>query len=130
MVYCNTRSSSLLLLLTAVATMLDVTEANMQQPQSSNKTAHKSRWLQSLLPLTFVPETNKDLKSIISKESTLSIDCGVCDYQQDEAMCRKCLEMEHLIVKCGDFCFYSNECFAIQAGRHPDECQIVGTDNL
>ena len=53
-------------------------------------------------------------------------ECSGCDYRLDPT-CQTCLQQEHLIVVCGS-CFYSNECFALQAGKDPTLCKIVGVD--
>ena len=59
-------------------------------------------------------------------DAATSAECSGCDYRHDPT-CRECLQREHLIVVCGS-CFYSNECFAQQAGKDPRQCTIVGTD--
>jgi len=52
--------------------------------------------------------------------------CNGCDYAADP-ICQECLHQESIIVVCGE-CFYTNECFATQAGQNAKTCKIVGTD--
>lgn len=54
--------------------------------------------------------------------------CNGCNYLENP-VCQECLEMEMLIVMCGD-CFYTNMCFAIEVGEDPSQCQIVQFDLL
>lgn len=69
------------------------------------------------------PAVSEEERKLVSE---LQHTCGLCDFQLD-ATCERCLRQEKLIVVCGD-CFYTNECFAIEAGEDARHCKIVGTD--
>lgn len=80
----------------------------------------------TLLQHHVIPSILQDEAEAVDDNNDGDTECSGCDYSHDPT-CQTCLQQEHLIVVCGS-CFYSNECFALQAGKDPTLCKIVGVD--